>query len=156
MPANSQRRRRGALALPTKSVLVVAICAVLAGVAASAARAVDASDCQSGVVTVPAGTPVVVRLSVSEPTRGFLSVYLNAQTTTITVDGVAVGDVSGLYGPMQAQPSGWTSVLTYMTGVLELPGDSVVVTLTTTLAHPLPKPSSNANPVSITCTIVAV
>lgn len=156
MPANSPRRRRGAPALLARTVLPVTICLALAGLAPSAARAVDVSDCTSGIVLVPAGTPVVVQLAATETTRGLLSAYLKAQTTTVVVDGVAVGDVSDLYGPMQAQPSGWTSVLTYSAGVLAQPGDAVVVTLTTSLDRRLPKPSSNATPVNVTCRVVAV
>ena len=76
-----------------KALLLLAICAIAAGIAASTARAADVTvgvlGCQNqgGVRTVPAGSTITVRIGFSEQTRGILTALLNAQTTTITLNG---------------------------------------------------------------------
>ena len=76
-----------------------------------------------------AGTPLIIQHSVSGKTRGNLSAYLKAQTTTIQIDGATLVDLSDLYGPIQGPaqtkpPTGWTSVLTYSAGCLHSPETS--------------------------------
>ena len=159
-----------------RRLALAVICAVAAGIAASAANAADVNvnpfSCQTfhgGSVTVPAGSSITIRQGVSEQTLGILMDYLNAQTTTISVDGTSV-DVSDAWSdPVGFGPHlGWLSVISYPTGVtLAAPGDALTVSWTTTLAHAVPEvfnpsaggpagqPAFNAASVTYTCTVTA-
>jgi hypothetical protein len=65
-----------------------------------------------------------------EVNRGMLQSFLNAQNTTLSVNGGPPVNVNSLYGPMFQNPDGtWQVVLTYPTGItLANPGDSMTVT----------------------------
>jgi hypothetical protein len=150
---------------------------VLAGITASTARAADVNvnpfRCdvfQGGQLTVDAGSTITIRQGVAEQTFGILRAYLNAQTTTITVNGTTV-DVSGEFGAPEG-PSvgkwGWTSWVNHPTGITLAAGESMNVVWTTTLAHPVPEvfnpaaggqpgqPVSNHGTVTYSCTVTAV
>jgi hypothetical protein len=152
----------------------VAISLVVSGIAASAAQAADVNvnpficnDFQGGNLTVPAGSTITIREGVSEQTRGTLTDYLNAQTTTISVNGTTV-DVSAAWPAPEKRPTGdWSSFITYPTGITLGAGDSLSVVWTTTFAHVVPevfnpaaggpagKPGFNAAPVTYACTVTA-
>ena len=159
-----------------KIVLLLATCAVAAGIAASTAAAANVNvnpfPCQvfqGGATTVPAGSTITIRSGISEQTLGIMKAYLNAQTTTISING-ATADVSNAWSdPVNQGPGlGWLSVVTYPTGITLAAGQSLVVVWTTTLAHPVPEvfnpaaggpagqPAFNDAPVTFTCTVTAV
>jgi hypothetical protein len=160
-----------------KAFLLLVICAFVAGVTASVARADEAivnpficQTFQGGNVTVAAGSTITIRQGAAEQTLGILMDLLNAQTSTITINGTSV-DVSGSWsapeGP-EVRNWGWASRVVYPTGVTLAAGDSLVVTWTTTLAHAIPEvfnpgaggpsgqPVFNAESVTYTCTVTAV
>ena len=160
----------------SKTLLLLVICVVLAGIAASAAKAADVNVnpfiCQAfqgGQLTVAAGSTIVIRQGAAEQTRGILTSYLNSQTTTISVNGTTA-DVSGAWPAPTQRPTGdWASFVTYPTGItLAAAGDSLSVVWTTTFDHVVPevfnpaaggspgKPAFNLNPVSFACTVTAV
>jgi hypothetical protein len=125
-----------------KAFLLLAIGVALAGFGAPAAQAavvnVNPFLCQTfqgGSMTVPAGSEITIRQGVAEQTRGILTASLNAQTTTITVNGTTV-DVSDAWPAPEQRPDGaWTSFITYPTGITLGAGDSLSVVWMTTLAH---------------------
>ena len=161
----------------SRRLLALALCTVVAGIAASAVHAADVNVdpfvCdvfRGGQTTVPAGSTITIRQGVAEQTLGILMAYLNAQTTTITVNGATV-DVSDEFGAPEgtiARNWGWTSWVTHPTGITLGAGDSISVTWTTTLAHPVSEvfnpavggppgqPMSNNGTVTYTCTVTGV
>jgi hypothetical protein len=172
----SMRRREGiqGTGRAVKAVLLLAICAVSAGIAASAAQAADVNvnpficnDFQGGNLTVPAGSTITIRQGVSEQTLGILLSYLTAQTTTITVNGTTV-DVSDAWPTPERRPQGdWASFITSPTGITLGAGQSLTVVWVTTLAHVVPEvfnpaaggepgqPLFNAGSVTYACTVTA-
>jgi hypothetical protein len=159
----------------TKALFLLTVGVLLAGIAASEAKAdvvnvnpFICNDFQGGHLTVPAGSTITIRQGVSEQTRGILTDYLNAQTTTISIDGTTV-DVSDAWPAPEMRPTGdWSSFITYPTGItLAAPGDSLSVVWVTTFAHPVPEvfnpaaggpagqPAFNEGPVTYTCTVTA-
>jgi hypothetical protein len=156
-----------------KALLLLAICVVSAGVAASTAQAADVNvnpfRCQNqgGNLTVPAGSSIVIRQGVSEQTLGILHSYLNAQTTAISFNGTMV-DVSDAWPTPERRPQGdWATFITYPTGITLGAGESLTVVWVTTLAHVVPEvfnpaaggepgqPLPNAGSVTYTCTVTA-
>jgi hypothetical protein len=117
---------------------VAAALAVGAGTAKAADVVVRFGRCVgsgNGQATVPAGSTISIITGLLEVNRGVLRNFLNAQTTTLSVNGGQPVNVNSLYGPMFQNPDGtWQVVLTYPTGVtLANPGDSMTVTETLTL-----------------------
>jgi hypothetical protein len=159
---------------PGKALLLLVICVISAGIAASTAQAADVNvnpficnDFQAGHLTVPAGSTIVIRQGVSEQTLGILHSYLNAQTTTISVNGTTV-DVSDAWPIPARRPQGdWATFITYPTGITLGAGESLTVVWVTTLAHVVPEvfnpaaggepgqPLFNAGSVTYTCTVTA-
>jgi hypothetical protein len=157
-----------------KALLLLVICVVAAGIAASTAQAADVNvnpfrcnDFQGGNQSVPAGSTIVIRQGVSEQTLGILRSYLNAQTTTISFNGTTV-DVSDAWPTPEQRPQGdWASFITYPTGITLGAGESLTVVWVTTLAHVVPEvfnpaaggssgqPPFNAPSVTYTCTVTA-
>jgi hypothetical protein len=150
-------------------LLVVAAVAALAVPASSTAAkpsGVYLFECDGGLVKVPAETPVNIWFGWFERNAGLVWNFLDAQTTTLTVDGVAVPDASSFWGPTEDRLSGGVvSYWQYSPGVLARPGDSVVVTVDVSLSRKLPEKDDDGNLVfvgpgsafgAVTCTIVAV
>lgn len=113
MTSRSTGGRRG---LRTAGVLVL-LAALLALPAAARAQTavVPAFACAvifGGQWTVPAGSDVVVAQRWEAKNRGLVQTFLNAQTTTLAVNGAAPLDISGEYVPVSAAPGG-----TYFTRV---------------------------------------
>ena len=65
-----------------------------------------------GQWTVPAGHDVVVAQRWEAKNRGLVQTFLNARTTTLSINGGAALDISGEYVPISAAPGG-----TYFTRV---------------------------------------
>lgn len=153
--------------------LVVAV--AVAGFAASGAQAavvnVNPFACQTfqgGSQTVPAGSQITIRQGVAEQTRGIVTDYLNAQTTTISVDGTTV-DVSDAWpAPEMTLNGSWATFITYPTGVTLTTGQTLTVVWVTTLDHTVPEvlnpaagglpgqPAFNAALVTYACTVTTV
>jgi hypothetical protein len=124
-------------------VLALAIAAgVLAPVAAGADVNVNAFHCfaTGGTATVAPGSTIVVRQGFAEQTRGVLTAFLGAQTSTVSVNGGPTVDVSGAYSaPTQAPDGSWSSFVNYPTGITLASGDSLSFTFTLSLSHVVPE-----------------
>jgi hypothetical protein len=124
-------------------VVALAIAAgVLAPVAAAADVSVGAFGCFAGGGTriVPAGSTIVVRQGFAEQTRGVLTTFLGAQTSTVSVNGGPAVDVSGGYSAPAQQPDGsWASFVNSPTGITLAAGESLTFAFTLTLSHVVPE-----------------
>jgi hypothetical protein len=158
----------------SKRLVVAALAAVVLGGTASTAAAADAivhpSTCaaQGGQATVPAGSTLVVRQGLAEQTRGNLTAFLNAQTTTLTINGGAPIDLSGGYESPTAAGGGYVSFVNYPTGMTLAAGQSATFAFTISLSHPVPEvfnpaaggdagePVFNSGSTTVTCTVTAV
>ena len=153
-------------------LLVAATVAALAVTASSTAArpsGVQLFDClgNGGAATVPAGTQVNLWMAWFDRNRGLVQNFLNAETMTLTVNGVAVPDASAFWGPIEDHPAGFlVTYWQYAAGVLAVPGDTFVIDVDTVLSHKLELGKEDgktvfAGPGSIfggpvTCTITAV
>jgi hypothetical protein len=127
-----------------KAVLLAALALILG--TASTARAdgttvirTYACYATGGHTTAPAGTEIVTRFGWAALTYGEMQDFLNAQTTTESVNGGAPVDVSGGYdGPTWYPPASvWTSFVQYPTGVVLAAGQSMTFSVKLSLAHPV-------------------
>jgi hypothetical protein len=153
-----------------KTLLLLTIGAVLSGIGASAAQAADVIvrpfGCQNGggSQTVPAGSTITIRQGFSEQTLGILTAFLNAQTTTVSVNGTTV-DLSNAWPTPAKTPAGdYLTFIDYPTGITLGAGDSLSIVWVTTLAHVVPevfnpaaggpagKPSFGEGSTTFTCT----
>lgn len=122
------------------TVAAMGIAAVLAGSAAAADSVVGTSNCllaNGGQVTRPAGSTIVVRNGFATKTYGLGVNFLNAQSTTVSVNGGPAVDISALYGA-PAEPIGgtWQTNAYYETGVtLTNPGDTMTFTISVSVSH---------------------
>ena len=124
------------------AALAAAMLAASATPAGAADTTVSATGCifaSGGQVTRPAGSTIIVRFVNLEANLGILTEWLEAQTTTLALNGSAPIDVSSLYSPPEERPQGgWISAWNYPTGItLVNPGDSMSFTVTVTLSHRL-------------------
>lgn len=116
----------------------LAVAAVVAGTAASSASA--ASDVRltrcafrdHGKAFVDSGTPVTLTQGWQDVNRGFVQDFLNAQKTTLSIDGGPVVDASSNWGPIDSTN---TTLWTYATGRSLARGESMVVTFDITLSR---------------------
>jgi hypothetical protein len=135
----------------TKAAAVLAIAAA-AGVSASTARAgtafVNPFNCavlDGGAATVPAGSTVTIRQGIAENARGAVQSYLNAQTTTLSVNGGPIPDLSDDWtGPLEMSDGSWQARVTYDTGVTLGAGQSLTFSFEIVLAHPVPEVGGTA------------
>jgi len=126
--------------------LVLALIGVLSALAATSAQAavvnVNPFVCSAfngGTMTVPAGSQITVRQGFSEQTRGILTAFLNAQTSTISFSGTTVDVADAFAGPDQSPQGDWVSFVTYPTGITLAAGQSLTVAWTTSLDHRVPE-----------------
>jgi hypothetical protein len=129
----------------TKTAAVLAI-AVVAAVCASTARAgtalVGAYGCfaNGGQTTVPAGSTVGITQGIAETRRGVLQAYLNAQSTTVSVNGGAAVDLSAHWtAPSQQSDGSWLTRVRYDTGVTLAAGQSLTFRFEIVLNNPVPE-----------------
>jgi len=130
---------------------------------------VDLFPCaRDGGATVPAGTPVSLWMGWFGVNDALVSNFLNAQTTNLSVDGVAVGGASGRWGPigyyepLDVSATFWT----YSTDRTLAAGDSIVMTVDVQLSRKLRQGKEDGKSVFIgpgsaidgplTCTVTAV
>jgi hypothetical protein len=84
---------------------------------------------EGGEWTVPAGSRVVLMLGWGAKTHGLMKNFLQAQTTTISIDGAAPIDLSDSYSQIEARPDedDFVSRIHYDTGVTLSAGESLQV-----------------------------
>jgi len=98
------------------------------------------SDAEGGKRTVPAGSRIVLLFGWAAKNKGLVQAFLNAQTTTISLNGGAPIDISGKYSPIEkvAFPEGWFgSNLRHDTGVTLSAGQSLQVDATVAVSNPV-------------------
>ncbi len=122
------------------ALAAIAAFAVMAGSAKAADVNVGAGAClvHGGQLTRPAGSTIVIHSGQFESNRGNLQSFLNAQTTTLTVNGGPAIDRSDSYGaPAQQSDGTWVSLQDYPTGItLVNPGDTMTFTLAISYSRP--------------------
>jgi hypothetical protein len=89
-----------------------------------------------GQWTVPAGSDVVVSQRWEAKNQGLVQGFLNAQTTTLALNGGAPVDISGEYLPVAAAPTGthFTRVA-HDTGITLDTGDRLTFNLVLSFSH---------------------
>ena len=99
----------------------------------------------TGHVTRPAGSTIIIRQGIAEQTLGILNAFLTTQTTIASVNDAPMFDVSKNWGaPAQVDlglPNlAWESVIEIPTGVtLANPGDQMRFTFALTLSGKVPE-----------------
>jgi hypothetical protein len=158
-----------------KRLIVTTLAAVVLGGAASSATAADTNvnpyTCATfsgGQVTRPAGSTIVVRQGFAEQTLGILTAWLNAQTTTVTINGGPAIDLTSDWNSPAQAGDGWISFVSYPTAVTLGAGDTMTIALTLGVVHVVPevfnpavggtpgKPAVNEGSTTYTCTITGV
>jgi hypothetical protein len=94
---------------------------------------------RGGQVTRPAGSAISITLAWETKNRGLLVNYLQAQTTTISINGGPPVDASQAYSsPSEDSEDGFSSAMTtYATGITLAAGESMSFVLVITLSHQL-------------------
>jgi hypothetical protein len=130
-------------AFAVSAVLLLAIGAVPTSARADSVTTVPSFFCAGGdhVAYRPAGSTIVIRSRWAEQTLGTLTSFLNAQTTTLSINGGARIDGTSLYSVpffVPASPSQWITGFDTPTGItLRNPGDSLIFHVTLSLARPV-------------------
>ena len=94
------------------------------------------TDQEGGKRTVPAGSRIVLQLGWAAKNIGLVQAFLNAQTTTISLNGAAPIDVSGSYGAIEEHPEGgFRSRVFHDTGVTLSAGESLQADGTVVVAN---------------------
>jgi hypothetical protein len=126
----TSRSTGGGRGLRTAGVLVfLTALLVLPTTARAQTAVVPAFPCAvifGGQWTVPAGSDVVVAQRWEAKNRGLVQSFLNAQTTTLSINGGAALDISGEYVPVSAAPGGtYFTRVAHDTGITLEAGDSL-------------------------------
>jgi hypothetical protein len=136
----TSRSTGGGRGLRTVGVLVF-LTALLAlpAVARAQTAVVPAFPCAvifGGQWTVPAGSEVVVAQRWEAKSRGLVEAFLNAQTTTLSINGGAPLDISGEYAPISAAPGGtYFTRVAHDTGITLGAGDSMTFNVVISFSH---------------------
>jgi hypothetical protein len=94
---------------------------------------------EGGECTVPAGSRVVLALGWVATNRGLVQNFLQAQTTTISIDGAAPVDISDSYSAIEPFPDGgFASRIRHDTGVTLSAGESLQVDGMLAVSHVVP------------------
>jgi len=80
-----------------------------------------------GNETVPAGSRVVFMLGWGAKNRGLMKNFIQAQTTTISINGGATVDLSDSYGPIEPDDGFFASHIHHDSGVTLSAGESLQV-----------------------------
>jgi DNA-binding beta-propeller fold protein YncE len=107
-----------------------------------ATSVVNAFGCQlnGGQVFRPAGTEIVVRQGWGTSNRGLAMDFIQAQTTTVSVNGGAPVEISDGYNqpqPIEGSPSSWVTRVEYPTGMVLAPGESMTFRFVWSVSHRL-------------------
>jgi hypothetical protein len=91
-----------------------------------------------GETTVPAGSRIVLLFGWAVKNKGLVQAFLQAQTTTISLNGAAPIDVSDSYGAIVEHPDGgFVSRVRYDTGVTLSAGESLQADGTVVVSNPV-------------------
>ncbi len=88
-----------------------------------------------GHVTQPAGSEIVVAVGWVAMTQGLVQDFLNAQTTTVSVNGGVPVDVSGGYIPIFPLGTDFATRVFYDTGITLGAGDSLRFEVVMSISH---------------------
>lgn len=125
--------------LTTLAAVAVALAAT-ASASADGTSTIGVYGCfvNGGHVTRPAGTQLVAVTGWAAKTRGLVEDFLQAQTTTLVVNGATPIDASGMYDEATTRDQGdWVSFVRVPTGVTLAPGESATLAFTLTVSHRL-------------------
>ena len=98
---------------------------------------------EGGATTVPAGSRIVLMFGWAAKNKGLVQAFLNAQTTTISLNGAAPIDVSDSYSAIEKIPAGDTpeggsvSRVRHDTGLTLSAGESLQADGTIVVSHPV-------------------
>jgi hypothetical protein len=93
---------------------------------------------EGGQTTVPAGSRIVLLFGWAAKNKGLVQAFLNAQTTTISLNGASI-DVSDSYTAIRKVPDGFfASDVRHNTGVTLSAGESLHADGTIRVSHPIP------------------
>jgi len=97
---------------------------------------------EGGETTVPAGSRIVLLFGWGAKNRGLVQAFLNAQTTTISLNGGAPIDISDSYSPIKELPTppperAFASNVRHDTGVTLSAGRSLQVDGTIVVSNPV-------------------
>jgi hypothetical protein len=96
---------------------------------------------EGGKTTVPAGSRIVLLFGWVAKNRGLVQAFLNAQTTTISLNGAAPIDISDSYGPIRQVPfpvdGAFASDVSHDTGVTLSAGQSLHADGTIVVSNPV-------------------
>ena len=94
-------------------------------------------DAQGGQRTVPAGSRIVLLLAWGAKNQGLVQQFLQAQTTTISLDGAAFIDLSDSYSAIEPDPQEprFITRIRYDTGVTLAAGESLQVDGMVAVSH---------------------
>ena len=135
-----------------KAAALVAVCAaasVAAAPAHGATAIVGAYGCAAngGQATVPAGSTVTIRQRIAETRRGVLQAWLNAQTTSLSVNNGPTLDLTGAWTAAEQQNDGsWLTSVSSDTGVTLAAGQSLTFSFEIDLAHAVPEVNGGGQP----------
>jgi len=126
-----------------KPLIIVAVVSALAASAASSrAGAASFSDVNPGFcaafggqTTRPAGTELRLRLGENSYTFGNLVAWLNAETTTASINGGPVIDLTNNFNPITFEDPFYVTRNFYDTGIVLQPGVSVSFVYDLELSH---------------------
>jgi hypothetical protein len=99
---------------------------------------------EGGETTVPAGSRIVLLFGWGAKNKGLVQDFLNAQTTTISLNGAAPIDVSDSYSDIERLPKeifpegGFGSNVRHDTGVTLSAGESLQADGTIVVSHAIP------------------
>jgi hypothetical protein len=122
------------------ALLALAALAVPTAAHATSTSIVSATRCAfvgGGQATVPAGTEVVVSVGWATKNAGLAEDFLQTQTTTVSVNGGPVADVSSLYDKPAPFATGWATFVYYPTGIVLGAGETMTFTISATISHRL-------------------
>jgi hypothetical protein len=98
---------------------------------------------EGGESTVPAGSRIVLLFGWAAKNRGLVQAFLNAQTTTISLNGAAPIDISDSYSAIKELPAGgfpgakFASNVRHDTGVTLSAGQSLQADVTIAVSNPV-------------------
>ena len=127
-------KRTGALAA------VVAAATLLVPVAQAGTVFVNPFfGCPGGTRSVPAGSDITLRIGWATVNRGLTHAFEVAETTTLTIDGVARADADDdVYRTLAKRPDGsWASSWIYPTGITLAAGESFTFVYDSLVSHRL-------------------
>jgi hypothetical protein len=95
---------------------------------------------EGGEWTVPAGSRVVLMLGWGAKNRGLVQNFLQAQTTTISIDGGAPADIRNSYSAIEQRPEegDFVARIHHDTGVTLSSGESLQVDGMVAVSHVVP------------------